>query len=102
MKPLTKQLLAAYICWVMLHLIFLVAGDNFWGDIDTNHYLGVVENEFFPFEHPNWESYMKAYDVTEFIIYSILPVALYWAIRLVKESLPSKEDKDELVNNINI
>lgn len=101
MKPLTKQLLAAYICWVMLHLIFLVAGDNFFGYIDTNQYLGVVKNEFFPFED-EYGHYMRVYDITEFIIYSILPVAVYWAIRLVKESLPQKEDKDELVNNINI
>lgn len=101
MKPLTKQLLAAYICWVMLHLIFLVAGDNFFGEIEINHYLGHVENEFFPFED-EYGHYMRVYDITEFIIYSILPVAVYWAIRLVKESLPPKEDKDELVNNINI
>ena len=93
MKPLTKQLLAAYICWVMLHLIFLVAGDNFFGDIDTNHYLGVVKNEFFPFED-EYGHYMRVYDITEFIISSILPIAVYWAIRLVKESLPPKEDKD--------
>lgn len=93
MKPLTKQLLAAYICWVMLHLIFLVAGDNFFGDIDTNHYLGVVKNEFFPFEDESGH-YIRVYDITEFIIYSILPIAVYWAIRLVKESLPPKEDKD--------
>lgn len=93
MKPLTKQLLAAYSCWVMLHLIFLVAGDNFFGDIDTNHYLGVVKNEFFPFED-EYGHYIRVYDITEFIIYSILPIAVYWAIRLVKESLPPKEDKD--------
>lgn len=90
MKPLTKQLLAAYICWVMLNIIFLVAGDNFWGEIEINHYLGVVKNEFFPFEDADWGSYMRAYDITEFIIYSILPVAVYWVIRLVKESLPPK------------
>ena len=77
----------------MLHLIFLVAGDNFFGDIDTNHYLGVVKNEFFPFED-EYGHYMRVYDITEFIIYSILPIAVYWAIRLVKESLPPKEDKD--------
>lgn len=101
MKPLTKQLLAAYICWVMLHLIFLVAGHNFFDEVDINQYLGHVENEFFPFED-EYGDYMRVYDITEFIIYSILPVAVYWAIRLVKESLPPKEDKDELVNNINI
>ena len=60
MKPLTKQLLAAYICWVMLHLIFLVAGDNFFGDIDTDHYLGVVKNEFFPFED-EYGHYMRVF-----------------------------------------
>ena len=96
MKPLTKQLLAAYICWVMLHLIFLVAGHNFFDEVDINHYLGVVDKDFWP------EDDMDSYDITEFIIYSILPVAIYWAIRLVKESLPPKEDKYELVNNINI
>ena len=43
MKSLTKQLLAAYVCWVMLHLIFLVEGHNFFGDVEMNHYLGVVK-----------------------------------------------------------
>lgn len=96
MKPLTKQLLAAYICWVMLHLIFLVAGHNFFDEVDINHYLGVVDKDFWP------EDDMDSYDITEFITYSILPVAVYWVIRLTKESLPLKKGKDELVNNSNI
>lgn len=96
MKPLTKQLLAVYISWVMLHLFFLVAGHNFFNEVDINHYLGVVDKDFWP------DDDMHSYDITEFIIYSILPVAVYWVIRLVKESLSTKGAKDELVNNSNI
>ena len=93
MKPLTKQLLAAYICWVMLHLIFLVAGHNFFNYLGINDYLGAVEKDFWPFD-----AELRDYDITEFLIYSIMPVAIYWVVRLVKESLPEKElDKDESI-----
>lgn len=84
MKPLTKQLLAAYICWEMLHLIFLVAGNRFFGSVDMNFFLGRIDDDFWPLDH----SSLSCYDITEFIIYSTLPIAVYWVIRLVKESLP--------------
>ena len=84
MKSLTKQLLAAYVCWVMLHLIFLVEGHNFFGDVEMNHYLGVVKKEFWP------EEDIDCYDITEFVIYTIMPVAIYWVIRLIKESFLEK------------
>lgn len=86
MKPLTKRLLAVYILWVMLHFIFLVAGDNFFGYTDINRYLGITRDDFWPFD-----ANMHDYDITEFFVYSLLPVSLYWAIRLIKESLPSNE-----------
>ena len=84
MKPLTKQLLAAYICWVMLHIIFLVEGDNFFGYIDSNGYLGVVRKNFWPFGSDS----LNCYDITEYIIYFLFPIAIYWVVRLIKESLP--------------
>lgn len=41
---------------------------------------------------------MDCYDITEFIVYTILPVATYWVVRLIKESLPEKEqEKNESI-----
>ena len=83
MKPLTQRLFAAYICWVMLHFIFLVAGDNFFGYSHINSYFGHVETDFWPFDAD-----LDDYDITEFLIYTIMPVATYWVVRLIKETLP--------------
>ena len=81
MKSLTKKLLAAYIIWGMLQLVFLVIGDHFFGEIEINHYLGYVEDDFFPFN----EFYLKDYDITEFIIYMVFPVAIFWVVKLFRE-----------------
>lgn len=92
MNPLTKKLLAFYIIWEMLQLLFLILGDNFFGEIEINHLLGYVkEGYFYPFYDADYG--IEYYDFTEFLFYSILPLAIYYVYQLLKDSFPKYERK---------
>lgn len=87
-----RRALRVYILWFTLHFVFLfVLTDNFivWnGERETvfrthsephyiRQYIG-PENRFWPFN-----ANIDEYDLSEFLFYSILPILLYTAIRLL-------------------
>jgi hypothetical protein len=68
-----KTMLAIYIGWAFLHLVFLVIG---WS--------GIYHRYFWPFaEYSQYNKIGKAYDLSEFLVYVGGPVVVYVIYRLI-------------------
>jgi hypothetical protein len=63
-----KTILAIYIGWAFLHLVFLAMG---WGWVYVNE-------SFWPFE----DNSIRAYDLSEFLVYVGGPAVIYVIYRL--------------------
>lgn len=76
-----KRLLAFYLIWIGIHFILL-----FWG---TENWNPGFEN-FFDIQYGVWPfssgELHEDYDISEFLVYSCVPLIIYWVIRLFKES----------------
>ena len=91
MNQYTKKLLAFYIIWEMLQLLFLILSNNFFGKVEINHLLGIQESRFYPCYDADYG--LEYYDFSEFIFYSLLPLAVYIVYQLLKDSFSKYERK---------
>jgi len=68
---LSKRTWGLYIIWVFFHFILLILpkGGSYYS-----------KDQFWPFCDG---SYSEAYDISEFLIYSLLPVVIIYAIKLI-------------------
>jgi len=71
-----NKLIAIYILWVSLHLILFVTSGNF---ISYDGEFLLFRERFYPFSE---YSDLKDYDLTELIVYLIIPFTIYLFIRL--------------------
>lgn len=78
---LNKKIIGWYFAWVILNLGFLLIGSD---GIFTHPYL---TNDFWPFG----DSDIGEYDIREFLVYTIFPLALLFIWKLVK-----KKDSDKI------
>ncbi len=74
-----KKLIGVYILWFTLQLILLIMG---WGTMDDSGKYYALQN-FYPFTE---SSLSYSYDYTEFLIYTIVPVAIVVAITFLKSN----------------
>ena len=80
-----KIWLAIYLIWVCIHLILLFWGAKRWEPYNED-FLGINHNVW-PF---SGDPLKQVYDISEFIVYTIVPLIVYWVIRLFKESHSNK------------
>lgn len=85
-KNNTKIWFAIYLIWVCIHFVLL-----FWG---TEYWEPGIE-DFFDINYGVWpfsgEELRNDYDVSEFIVYSVIPLTIYWIIYLLKGSKNKKQ-----------
>ena len=68
---LSKRTWGLYLIWVFFHFILLILPKQ--GSYYSKH-------EFWPFSDG---SYSEAYDASEFLIYSLLPLVIIYALKLI-------------------
>ncbi len=84
-KNATKAWLATYLIWVGIHFVLLFWGAQHWEPYNED-FLG-LNQDIWPF---GGASLKYDYDLSEFIVYTIVPFIVYWVIRLYKESRSDK------------
>ncbi|MBK7311343.1 MAG: hypothetical protein IPI93_11300 [Sphingobacteriaceae bacterium] len=77
-----KKLIGVYILWFTIHLIILIIT---WGSQSYRS----AEN-FWPFAGSYEGDLSRAYDLTEFLFYTIIPVFLIIAIHFLQQSKNEK------------
>lgn len=80
-----KAWLATYLIWVGIHFVLLFWGAKRWEPYNED-FLG-LNHDIWPFGNTTLRS---DYDFSEFIVYTIVPLIVYWVIRLYKESRSDK------------
>ncbi len=80
-----KQLIGVYLLWIAVHFTLWMIGVS--QDKTTNRYSHV--KEFWPFGNSGISS---TYDITEFLVYLIVPLLLVFSSVLL---MPQKNNKDE-------
>ena len=83
---ISEKLVACYGIWILLNLLILLIFSN--GPFDDSN---MGSNHFWPFNSRYWESdnfgihnSISDYDITEFLVYSIFPAAIYIIYRYIK------------------
>ena len=83
-----RKMLGWYLAWVMLHLTILLTASE---EIFTSG------NGFWPFDGLKpckYCDFAEYYDITEFLLYSILPIAILFIISLIKgQQINEKTEK---------
>jgi hypothetical protein len=74
-----KKLIGIYIIWLTVHLIFLITSKS-WRLEGYTEYSYQYAEQFWPL---GTNKLSATYDISEFIIYSIVPVALIIAINFI-------------------
>ena len=74
-----RQAMGWYLTWILLHLAFLLIFSDGIFDGDNSH---DGFDDFWPF---NWKSRLRDYDITEFLVYTIFPLAILIIISLTKK-----------------
>lgn len=64
-----------YVLWILLNIFFW-----FYGGLGGLKY----HREFFPYYHWHWVS-LREYDLSELLVYTIVPIVLYFAYYLFKK-----------------
>jgi len=72
----TARLKAIYLLWVSFHLILFVISGNF---ITESGRFFIFENSFYPFDK---YSTIRDYDLSELIVYLIVPISIYFFAKL--------------------
>lgn len=81
-----KKAMGWYLAWVLVHLgILLVASKNILGD-------SYYSDRFWPFSE---DSKVKNYDIREFLVYTIFPLAI-----LIIYSMVNNEDKPKVEQKV--
>ena len=73
LSEISNKVKGYYLLWVVLHIILLFVGDNFFD----------YHSSFYPLNGFDW---FEAYDFTEFLFYFIVPVLLFFAYTLLINS----------------
>lgn len=105
MTQKTRRLLAVYIVWIMIHFAFLTVGSVFLQR-------SCIQVEYSSYRFTKFVFVGEAYDITEFLFYTLIPFGCYWVIRLWRnkddnnicndrvKSIP-KSDNGKIINNDN-
>ena len=80
-----RKSMGYYLAWVLLHLGLLLIGSN--GIFDGSN---MGSDDFWPF---NWKSRVREYDITEFLVYTIFPIAILFIISMTRSDV--KDNKQE-------
>ena len=84
-KEFLKQAMGWYLAWVLLHLGFLLIGaDSILSD-------GYNNDEFVPFSK---NSDMDEYDIREFLVYTIFPLAILIILSMLRTQEENNADKN--------
>ena len=75
-----------YLLWVVVQMVLLMAS------MGNNGMHPIKKNWIFPLEINESRSFVWSYDWTEFLFYLIVPVLIYYAIKLLRPE-PTKEDE---------
>jgi len=71
---LKRKTWGLYLIWVFIHFILLILPKD--GYNYTLH-----QNEFWPFSGNSWD---QTYDLSEFLIYSLAPLIILYALNLMR------------------
>ena len=77
-----RKSMGFYLAWALLHLGLLLIGSE--GVFDGSN---MGSDHFWPF---NWKSRVSEYDITEFLVYTIFPIAILFVI-----SMTQSDENDE-------
>lgn len=88
-----RKAMGWYLAWILLHLTFLlIFSDGIFDSSNSNDGL----YDFWPF---NYKSRLSYYDITEFLVYTIFPLAILVIISLTRNQ--NKENETTDTNNSN-
>ena len=79
MKMNDRFVKGGYLLWVMAQMVALMVFPDTYKS-QGGMFGQILRTEFFPFTN----SYSGYYDLTEFLFYIIVPVLLYYAIKLIR------------------
>ena len=90
-KIILNRMKGFYLLWLGLHLLLLLFVDNsiILPDGSSHWSDGPKKKLFFPFPGKYWRSLrvdafsLSVYDYTEFLVYTIVPIILYFAYKLI-------------------
>lgn len=82
-----KKAMGWYLAWIMLHLFFLLALSD--GPFDGNNMDG--SRDFWPFGRSAEFDEIAQYDITEFLFYTIFPLAILIIISMVRNNNETNE-----------
>lgn len=87
-----KKSMGYYLAWVLLHLAFLLIGSD--GIFDGDN---MGSNRFWPFASGYYEDGLDNYDITEFLVYTIFPLAILviWSMVRTQEQNNIMSDSNE-------
>lgn len=79
-----RKAMGWYLAWILLHLSFLlIFSDGIFDNRNSNDGL----DDFWPF---NYKSELSYYDITEFLVYTIFPLAILVIISLTRNQNKQK------------
>ena len=68
-----KTILGVYIIWVIIHIVLFATSGNYWTD------------DFYPIRYYEFNfGETQTYDYSEFLTYTIIPVLLFLAYKLLR------------------
>lgn len=82
-----KKVMGWYLAWIMLHLFFLLALSD--GPFNGNNMDG--SRDFWPFGKSAEFDEVTQYDITEFLFYTIFPLAILIIISMVRSNKETNE-----------
>ncbi|SZD73864.1 Predicted membrane protein [Candidatus Ornithobacterium hominis] len=84
-----KKAMGWYLAWVLIHLGLLLIGSN--GIFDKSN---MGSKKFWPFNDCYWCDGVGNYDITEFLVYTIFPLAILWSMirTQTNDNEPTKTD----------
>lgn len=82
-----KKAMGWYLAWIMLHLFFLLALSD--GPFNGNNMDGA--RDFWPFGKSAEFDEIAQYDITEFLFYTIFPLAILVIISMVRSNKQTNE-----------
>lgn len=78
-----------YFAWVMLHLGLLLIGSN--GAFDKKN---MGSSRFWPFGYETYFDRIGKYDITEFLVYTIFPLAILLIWSMIRSQSENQEENN--------
>jgi hypothetical protein len=76
----SNRIKGIYLLWVSIHITLWLVSGNFFSKTTYE------AKSFFPF-HTNWSDLgfdnWKVYDISELLVYTLVPLVLYYSFRLI-------------------